>query len=262
MKDFVFHVKLAMDTDAPPGMDTGMAVLAHAEEEETAKNLRYSPKWHKLVMKVFSRLDKNGDSELVEWEFTSMVSEQDAELVAAGRELFHMFAPDGSMTRKEFLRFVCVTVLPESGFKWHSGDMVVMEPKHPRERAQVMKLFSIFDPPSDGMVSPGEFEEGYMGKLLWKLREEELETSGLMYSSDEFEYGKKNFNDYAKAGTVDLVGFVKLTEACKKEALLKGWKQQQMPNNAGGSATFSSAQKVGGGATLSLALLLLAVMAA
>ena len=32
------------------------------------------------------------------------------------------------MTRKEFLRFVCVTVLPQSGFKFHSGDMVVMEP--------------------------------------------------------------------------------------------------------------------------------------
>lgn len=264
MQDFVRVLKSAMGAYEPYGKDAGMTVLAHADEEETAKNLRFSPKWHKLSMKVFTRLDKNGDGELLQWEFTSMVPEQDAELLTAGRELFGLFAPDQSMTRKEFLRFVCVTVLPDSGFEWHSGDMAVMNPKHPKDRADLMKLFSVFDPHSDAAVSLADFEQGYTGKLLWKLREEGLETSGLMYSSDEFNYGKKKFNTYAADGKLPLVAFVKLLEECKKEALLNDWKQQKNPSVGAPPPTYASARRgasaVCGAAAL--AALLLGVIAA
>lgn len=158
--------------------------------------LRMSPETYASLSNYFDVLDSDRNGMLHEVEFVTAVdSERDAKL--KGREIFELFVPSGVMSLQDFLRFAMVVLAEPSDFHWSEHDLKhlpTVRVWQDNDRLALLKLLMVFDVNSDGMVTMVELENGWMGPLLWKLRNEGVVSSAWMEHEAEFEYANRVFD--------------------------------------------------------------------
>jgi len=146
--------------------------------KDLQRALRMSPETYASFSAYFRRLDRDGSGGLHEVEFVSGFNGR-RDLKAAGQDVFLHFAPSGMMSLPEFLRCAAIMLAKPSDFTWSEEDL-----KHlptwkvwqDQDRLSLLKLLIVFDGNIDGLVSIVELENGWMGPLLWKLRQEGMIT--------------------------------------------------------------------------------------
>lgn len=158
--------------------------------------LRMSPETYASYTAFFRRLDTDSNGMLHEVEFVAALDGR-RDIKVAGQDVFLHFAPGGMMSPPEFLRCAMIMLAKPSDFHWSEEDL-----KHlptwkvwqEQDRLALLKLLLVFDVNIDGKVSMVEFESGWMGPLLWKLRQEDMISREWMENDDEFEYASKVFD--------------------------------------------------------------------
>jgi len=166
-----------------------------SDHEDLQKVLRMSPETYASVCKYFDVLDSNQNGRLHEVEFERVDSRTDAKV--AQRDIFTHFASAGEMTLPEFLRFFMLVLAKPSEFRWSSEDLKHLptwEVWQDNDRLTLLKLFIVFDANTNGKITIVEFEQGWWGPLLWKLRSEEVLSSRFMSHTKEFEYAVRVFD--------------------------------------------------------------------
>lgn len=163
--------------------------------QDIQKALRMSPKTYAYLSKYFDRLDLDRNGFLHEVEFVRAVDQHDVQV--AGQDIFLHFAPGAMMDLPQFCRFAMIVISKPSEFHWSEKDLLHL-PTHSvgqdQDRLALFKLLMVFDENSDGKVSIVEFENGWMGPLLWKLRNEDVVSSTWMAHDDEFKYANHVFD--------------------------------------------------------------------
>jgi len=175
--------------------EIGAGQTTKTNPTDLQRALRMSPETYASLSNYFDRLDSDRNGMLHEVEFVAAVDPE--RLQVKGREIFELFVPSGVMSLQGFLRFAMVVLAEPSDFHWSEHDLKhlpTVRVWQDNDRLALLKLLMVFDVNSDGMVTMVEFENGWMGPLLWKLRNEGMLSSAWMEHEEEFEYANKVFD--------------------------------------------------------------------
>jgi Ca2+-binding EF-hand superfamily protein len=195
------------------------------DARELQNNLRMSPEAYSSFSTYFDRLDTDGNGRLHEVEFVRACGR---EAKVSGQDVFEHFASGGAggeMNLREFLRFAMIVLAKPSDFRWSEEDL-----KHlptwkvwqDQDRLALLKLFLVFDANTDGKITIVEFENGWMGPLLWKLRQEDVVSSAWMAHDKEFQYANHVFDKRSGEDLqLNLVEWVHLLYEAREKAAEK-----------------------------------------
>jgi len=169
--------------------------------------LRLKPEYFNQLVSYFEYLDTNQDKTLDELEFMQ-VAKYDKEFREEGRLAYDLFSKADSkpgMNLQEFVRLVAVVTKVPGGFNYHADDLQAIPSKtvaEDQDRDDLMRLFVVFDENTNGEVDKAEFEKGWMGPTLWKLRDENVLSQRWLASTAEFKYAQGAFTKSAGADNV------------------------------------------------------------
>jgi len=193
-----------------------------SDSKDLQKALRMSPETYAMLCSYFDRVDANGNGRLHEVEFVKAVP-RDAKVT--GQDIFEHFASDGAggeMTLQEFLRFAMIVLAKPYEYHWSKEDLKELptwKTWQDHDRVDLLKLFMVFDADSDDRVTIVEFENAWMGPLLWKLRQEDVVSYKWMSTDEEFKYANHVFDQRSGSDLqLDLTEWVHLLYEARKKS--------------------------------------------
>lgn len=165
--------------EAEPYVKTAGA-LERLTGSKEGENFHLAPEQYLVAQKLFNeKLDADGNGVLSKSEFLKAVSEgnaQDPRLLEVGRDIFKFFSSGDVMPRMQFLRFYSVCVAEPDGPGVGASSFILkgrsLSGLSSHEKSCLAKLFVALDANADGEVNKNEFDAGYDGELLRRLRQQ------------------------------------------------------------------------------------------
>lgn len=185
----------------------------HPKEQMLTESLRMTITEFQKGMHHFHLVDRDRNDQLSTVEFDSGL---DPETAKVGKEVFLYFAPDGTMTHQQYFRFVALVIVQPGEIAWQKGERAALTEYNEQSKSELLKLFIVFDENSDGGITKTELKDTEQGKLLPKLREQQIPIATAMSFELEYQFAKEDFDRFAgedkKLGFLEFVGLLKHVE--------------------------------------------------